>query len=84
MTSRPIRPATVEHPLLRPQADREEVCTFFPGAEVEELPDREAGRSNGSSFRPMRTHLDAPYHFAPTMDRGKRAATIDEIPLECA
>ncbi len=28
------------------------------------------------------THLDAPYHFASTMDRGKRAATIDEIPLE--
>jgi len=26
------------------------------------------------------THLDAPYHFASTMDRGKRAATIDEIP----
>ncbi len=28
------------------------------------------------------THLDAPYHFASTMDRGKRAATIDEVPLE--
>jgi kynurenine formamidase len=28
------------------------------------------------------THLDAPYHFASTMDRGKRAITIDEVPLE--
>src|SRR3954468_16718612 len=28
------------------------------------------------------THLDAPYHFHPTMDNGKPAATIDEVPLE--
>jgi hypothetical protein len=28
------------------------------------------------------THLDAPYHFHPTMDNGKPAMTIDEVPLE--
>src|SRR2546429_9582088 len=28
------------------------------------------------------THLDAPYHFASTMNRGERAITIDEVPLE--
>ena len=28
------------------------------------------------------THLDAPYHFASTMDGGERAITIDEVPLE--
>jgi kynurenine formamidase len=28
------------------------------------------------------THVDAPWHFASTMDRGKPAATIDQIPLE--
>jgi kynurenine formamidase len=28
------------------------------------------------------THLDAPYHYHPTMDRGKPSLTIDEIPLE--
>lgn len=28
------------------------------------------------------THLDAPYHFASTMDGGKRAITIDEVPLD--
>jgi kynurenine formamidase len=27
------------------------------------------------------THLDAPYHYHPTMDRGKPSLTIDEIPL---
>ena len=28
------------------------------------------------------THLDAPYHFHPTMDNGKPAMTIDQVPLE--
>ena len=28
------------------------------------------------------THLDAPYHFHTTMNRGKRAITIDEVPLK--
>ncbi|MEN9775118.1 MAG: hypothetical protein RL322_2188 [Pseudomonadota bacterium] len=28
------------------------------------------------------THVDAPWHFASTMDRGKPAATIDQIPLD--
>jgi len=28
------------------------------------------------------THLDAPYHYHPTMDGGERAITIDEVPLD--
>ena len=28
------------------------------------------------------THLDAPYHFASTMNKGERAIAIDEVPLE--
>lgn len=28
------------------------------------------------------THMDAPYHYYPTMNHGERAWTIDEIPLE--
>ncbi|MEZ5752766.1 MAG: cyclase family protein [Paracoccaceae bacterium] len=28
------------------------------------------------------THMDAPWHYHPTMDGGKRAITIDEVPLE--
>ena len=28
------------------------------------------------------THLDAPYHYHPTMNRGERAWTIEEVPLE--
>ncbi|KQZ48930.1 cyclase [Rhizobium sp. Root149] len=28
------------------------------------------------------THMDAPWHYHPTMDNGRRALTIDEVPLE--
>jgi kynurenine formamidase len=28
------------------------------------------------------THLDAPWHYHPTMDGGRRAITIDEVPLD--
>ncbi|MCA0938545.1 cyclase family protein [Salipiger pacificus] len=28
------------------------------------------------------THLDAPWHYHPTMNKGERAITIDEVPLE--
>lgn len=28
------------------------------------------------------THMDAPWHFHPTQDRGKAAQTIDQFPLE--
>ena len=28
------------------------------------------------------THLDAPWHYHPTMNEGQRAWTIDEVPLE--
>ncbi|WP_400082055.1 cyclase family protein [Yoonia sp. R78084] len=28
------------------------------------------------------THLDAPWHYHPTMNGGERAMTIDEVPLE--
>ena len=28
------------------------------------------------------THLDAPWHYHPTMNEGERAWTIDEVPLE--
>src|ERR1043165_3834644 len=61
----------------------EEVCKFFPGLKVAELPDREGWAIEWIKLSThCGTHLDAPYHFASTMDRGKRAATIDEVPLE--
>lgn len=56
---------------------------FFPGLERRDLPDEEAwALERVQLITHNGTHLDAPYHFASTMDQGKRAITIDEVPLE--
>lgn len=82
-------------PFLRPkityQAHGETVAElqqFFPGVTAEDTPD-------GAGFAAAEwvtltthngTHLDAPYHFHPTMDgrdgEPQRSITIDEVPLE--
>jgi kynurenine formamidase len=60
-----------------------EVVSFFPGLEVDDLPDREGWAIELARITTHNgTHLDAPYHFASTMDGGKRAISIDEVPLE--
>ncbi len=56
---------------------------FFPGLTASDLPDGkgwaiervELSTHNG-------THLDAPWHYHPTMNGGERSWTIDEVPLE--
>ncbi len=56
---------------------------FFPGLSKEDLPDGEAWATEHVELSTHNgTHLDAPYHYASTMDGGKDALTIDEIPLE--
>jgi kynurenine formamidase len=56
---------------------------FYPGLKKEQLP---GGLGWAVEFITLTTHsgthLDAPYHYHPTMDQGERALTIDEIPLE--
>ena len=60
-----------------------EVLSFFPGAELDDLPDREGWAVELARITTHNgTHLDAPYHYASTMDGGRRAITIDEVPLE--
>lgn len=55
----------------------------FPGLHQEQLPDGMGWASETVAISTHNgTHLDAPYHFHPTMDNGKRAITIDEVPLE--
>lgn len=59
------------------------MTSFFPGLQVDDLPGGE-----GWAIERLRitthngTHLDAPWHYHSTMDGGKRAITIDEVPLD--
>ena len=76
-------------PLYRPKIDyvdhhmsMPELTGFFPGLKPEDLPDGEAWAIERIQLITHNgTHLDAPYHFASTMNGGERAITIDEVPL---
>ncbi len=61
----------------------EEMVGFFSGVTIADLP---YGNGWANDFITLSTHsgthLDAPWHFYPTMNGGERAWTIDEVPLE--
>ncbi len=60
-----------------------QLAMFFPGLAKSDLPDSAAWAVEQVNLSTHNgTHLDAPYHYHPTQDHGKRALTIDEIPLE--
>jgi kynurenine formamidase len=77
-------------PVYRPRIDyidhsmsAPELLGFFPGLKQSDLPDEEAWAIERIQLITHNgTHLDAPYHFASTMNDGERAITIDEVPLE--
>jgi len=56
---------------------------FFPELKQEELPDGEAWAIERIELTTHNgTHLDAPYHFHSTMNKGEKSITVDQIPLE--
>jgi kynurenine formamidase len=60
-----------------------EVCHYFPGLKPGDLPDGEGWAIEQVEISTHNgTHLDAPWHFHSTMNKGERAITIDEVPLE--
>jgi kynurenine formamidase len=68
----------IDHQMSMPQ-----LAGFFPGLKPEDLPDGEAWAVEKIELITHNgTHLDAPYHFASTMNHGERAITIDEVPLD--
>ncbi|MEM1274491.1 MAG: cyclase family protein [Pseudomonadota bacterium] len=77
-------------PIMLPEIDyfshaetASQIMAFFPGLAADDLPEGE-----GWAIERLRvathngTHLDAPFHHHSTMDGGKRAITIDEVPLD--
>jgi kynurenine formamidase len=59
------------------------ILSFFPGLKAEDLPDGQGWAVEQVTISTHNgTHLDAPWHYHPTMDHGARAITIDEVPLD--
>lgn len=55
----------------------------FVGLKPEDLPDGEAWAVERIDLSTHNgTHMDAPWHYASTMNDGERAIAIDEVPLE--
>lgn len=59
------------------------MLSFFPGADRDDLP-----QGFGWAVENLRvsshtgTHMDAPWHYHPTMNHGEPAWTISQVPLE--
>jgi kynurenine formamidase len=59
------------------------ILPFFPGLAKEGLPDGQGWAVEEIQLSTHNgTHLDAPWHFHPTMNGGQRSWTIDEVPLD--
>lgn len=60
-----------------------QICSMFPGLRPEQLPGGMGWAVERARISTHNgTHVDAPWHYHPTMDGGKRAIRIDEVPLE--
>jgi kynurenine formamidase len=56
---------------------------FFPGATKEDLPNGLAwALENVKLTTHSGTHVDAPWHYHPTMNNGEESWTIDQVPLD--
>jgi kynurenine formamidase len=59
------------------------IVGFFPGLRADQLPEGQGWAVETATISTHNgTHVDAPWHYHPTMDGGARAITIDEVPLE--
>ena len=59
------------------------ILPLFPGLRQEDLPDGKGWAVETVKLSTHNgTHLDAPWHYHPTMNEGERSWTIDEVPLD--
>ncbi|MBI5277532.1 MAG: cyclase family protein [Burkholderiales bacterium] len=67
----------------RHESSFHQMAPFFPGLQQDDLPDGAVWAVEDVALNTHNgTHLDAPWHFHPTMDGGQRAITIDEVDLD--
>lgn len=77
----PLQIPNIEYQDHKATADA--MASFFGTASASDLPE-----GNGWAIESVRlsthsgTHLDAPWHYYPTMNGGEPAWTVDQIPLE--
>lgn len=79
----------VDPPFLRPKieykdhiAGRADMRAMY-GIEPEQLPEGQGLAAETLTITTHSgTHVDAPWHYHPTMNHGERAWTIDEVPLD--
>jgi kynurenine formamidase len=77
-------------PFMRPsiaytthKESAKDVVASFPGMTEDRLPEGLGWAVETITLSTHNgTHIDAPWHYHPTMDQGKRAIAIDEVPLE--
>lgn len=77
-------------PVMRPlitytthEQSASDLISSFPGMTADQLPDRMGWAVEEITLSTHNgTHIDAPWHYHPTMDGGARAIAIDEVPLE--
>jgi len=59
------------------------ILPLFPGLKKDDLPDGKGWAVEKVTLSTHNgTHLDAPWHFHPTMNGGEPSLTIDQVPLE--
>jgi kynurenine formamidase len=77
-------------PYMKPAIDyvehdegAQQIADAFPGLDPAQLPEGKGWAMERVQISTHNgTHMDAPWHYHPTMDGGARATTIDEIPLD--
>jgi kynurenine formamidase len=77
----PMQPVDIQYVDHGPGAQM--IAAAFPGLDPAQLPGGQGWAVERVTISTHNgTHMDAPWHYHPTMDGGKPSLTIDEIPLD--